>query len=340
MTDHRGQLRDYIDSLARRVIDEADNPAPQRHEGRPASRARRHLALTAAVMVLLVAVAVILVGGRDSDRSVVATGRGLFVPPVSTEGDRTRLPLVFPDGSTVDLVYPKSSDLAQLGFQPEAAVSYSPYRESADPPDDASPHPCCGRRLTLKRGTIREVMGDRTPSKVYTGARGQDVLFFDSAAVDAPAPDLPQLAFQFGAWTVLAFDYPGSDPRGTRMSDEQRAVFASSLDGHEDGQGFLLLEPRPPLCLQTHLDGPNGTLGEAGPYARHTVMFFLQPQPHVQGQAITERTPRGYGVWRWSSYTSLLVPDMRFEVSLPPALAWLEDKIEIRNLKQDRRWRC
>ena len=165
MIDQRGQLRDYIDSLTRRVIDEAGTPAPQRHKGRSASRARGYLASTAAAVALLVAVAVISEDGGDADRSVVATGRGLFVPPTSTEGDRTRLPLVFPDGSTVDLVYPK-------------------------------------------RGTIREVMRDRTPTKVYTGARGEDVPFSDSAAVEAAGPDLPQLAFQFGAWTVLAFDYP------------------------------------------------------------------------------------------------------------------------------------
>ncbi len=340
MIDQRAQLRDYIDSLTRRAIDEAGSPAPQRHKGRSASRAPRYVALTAATVALFVAVAVISVDGRDPDRSVVATGGGLFVPPASTEGDRTRLPLVFPDGSTVDLVYPKSGQLAQLGFQPEAAVSYSPYGEGPDRPDGTSPHPCCGRGLTIKRGTIREVMGHRTPTKVYTGARGQDVPFFDSAAVDTATPDLPQLAFQFGAWTVLAFDYPASDPRGTRMTDEQRAVFASSLDGHEDGHGFLVLEPRPPLCLQTHLDGPNGTLGKSGPNAVNTVMLYLQPQPHSQGQAITERTSQGYGVWHGPSYTSLLLPNMRFELLLPDRLRWLKDEIEIANLKQDSQWRC
>ncbi len=296
MSDRRAQLRDYVDELTRRVI---DDPATSGAEGlgdRRTGPRRWRVALASLAIALLAGVALIAVAGGDSDRSVVATGQGSFIPPVSMVGDRTRLHLVFPDGSRVDLLYPNSVDLAQLGFEPEAAVNYSPYGEGPDRPDRASPQPCCGRGLTIRRGTIREVMGDRVPTKIYRGPRGQDVPFFDSTAIGAGPPDLPQLAFQFGAWTVLAYDYPASDPRGTRMTDQQRAVFASNLDGHQNAQGFLLLEPRPPLCLATALDGPNGVLGNVGPVVTDTVLFYLKGLPHAPGEVISERTSRGYGV--------------------------------------------
>jgi len=297
------------------------------------------MAFASLAIALIAGGALIAVAGGDSGRSVVATGQGPFVPPVSMAGDRTRLHLVFADGSAVDLLYPNSLELAQLGFHPEAAVNYSPYGEGPDRPDRASPQPCCGRGLTIKRGLIREVMGDRIPTKVYRGARGEDVPFFDATAIGAGPPDLPQLAFQFGAWTVLAYDYPASDPRGARMTDQQRAVFASSLDGHQNDQGFLLLEPHRPLCLQTVLDGPNGELGNLGPVATETVSFYLEPRPHGPDQVITEKTARGYGVLHSSASTSLLLPDNRFELSFPESLR-LQDDLEISNLKQAHRWRC
>lgn len=254
------------------------------------------------------------------------------------------LSVVFPDGSSVDLIYPKKAGLEKLEFFPGASIQYLPYGEGRDRPDQASAHPCCSRGLTIKRGAIREVMGERVPAKVYTGARGQDVPFFDSTAIGAGPDNLPELAFQFGSWTVLAFDYPAGDPaRGTRMTDEQRAVFASSLDGHENKAGFLVLEPRRPLCLLTVWDGPNGTLGDFSPLSSRGVMFYLQPQWHGRGQTVTGKTTRGYDVVSSSpdsDYVSLRLPDNQFELSLTKDLRRLQNDIEISNLKQETRWRC
>ncbi len=123
------------------------------------------------------------------------------------------------------------------------------------------------------------------------------------------------------------------------MTDQQRAVFASHLDGHPNAQGFLLLEPRPPLCLATALDGPNGALGNVGPVVTDTVLFYLQGLPHAPGEVISERTSRGYGVLHRSPYTSLVLPDNRFELWFSDALG-LQNDIEISNLKQESRWRC
>jgi hypothetical protein len=335
MTDPSAQLRDYIDGVARVLTEHPSPSAPTWRDGRRAGGGRRTGVVLVLAVALVAGVALIGIRRGDADRSVVTTDRTLFVPPVSTQGGKTRLPLVFPDGTTVDLVYPSSYNLAQLGFEPEAAVNYSPYGTGPDRPDAASPSPCCSRGLTIKRGTIGEVFGGRAPTKVYVGARGQDVPFFDSTVIDSVA-DLPQLAFQFGSWTVLAWDYAPGDPRGTRMTDEQRAVFASSLDGHEDKHGFLRLEPQAPLCLQTLLDGPNGTLGRDGPDATPVWLYL---QRHLLGGdgAVTVKTQRGYDIVRSGA---LVVPGQRFEVVLPDRLRGLQDSLEIRNFREQGAWRC
>ncbi|MDQ6728272.1 MAG: hypothetical protein M3066_19240 [Actinomycetota bacterium] len=317
--DPRAQLRDYVDGLTRQVLDGSPALSTPRPPSPRAARRRGRVLLAAMAVVLVASAAVFTAAGGGSSRRVVAAGGEPFVPPVSIEGGKVHMPIVFPDGSSVELAYPGDLDVAGLGFYPEAAVHYAPYGEGPDRPDRASASPCCDRRLTIERGTIRQVMGGRTPTKVYRGARGHDVLFFDSTAVDPSLPDFPQLAFQFGGWTVLAFDYPASEPsRGTRMTDQQRAVFAASLDGREDGQGFLRLEPRRPLCLQTVIDGPNGALGGDGPSATRTIWFYLAGLPRVPG-----------GV----------VPD-RLEASFSDALRPIQDRITMVNVRQDTQWRC
>lgn len=329
------QIRD-IEALTRRVTD--DGPDIDRRRQRR-SRLRRLTWLAVPLVVIMIAV----VSARTSKPERVSAGtadRSPFVSPT-----RTLLPIVFPDGSSADLIYPKNANLDAQGFSPRAAVYYSPYEkspeqygQSQDRPDRTSAHPCCNRELTIKRGPIRDVMGGRTPTKVYTGARGQDVLFFDSISLSGASNELPQLGFQFGSWTVLAFDYPVSDPRGVRMTDEQRAVLASSLDGEENNEGFLLLEPHRPLCLQSP-KGPDGELGDAP--SNKAVMLYLHPQPHGAYAKGTEKTAQGYDVANWSSYhTSLLLPDKQFELALPNDLRWLKDDVHIANLKHEARWRC
>jgi hypothetical protein len=124
------------------------------------------------------------------------------------------------------------------------------------------------------------------------------------------------------------------------MTDEQRAVFASSLDGHENGQGFLLLEPRRPLCLQTRLDGPNATLGSAGSVGSEAVLLFLEPGPLGRQEVVSGTTTYGYDLVRTGSISSLVLPEQRLEVQLPGPLRGLADKLEVRNVRQQGAWRC
>lgn len=225
--------------------------------------------------------------GRSSQLAGLAVPMALALALVGAAGvprldrSRARRAVVFPDGSTLELSYPRGSAAGGLPFAPAAAFHYSPYGDGPNRPDAASAQPCCGRGLVIRRATVADLFRGRLPTTVYAGARGQRVPFYDSSAVDGGVADLPQLAFQFGPWAVLAYDYPAGDRRGSRMTDEQRAVVAASLDGYQTSAGFLVLEPWPPLCLERFIDGPDGVLGH--PQADAFVAFYLYQVTHGPG---------------------------------------------------------
>jgi hypothetical protein len=50
-----------------------------------------------------------------------------FIPPTQRDGDRIRLPVTFPDGSSATLVYPIPLDLATLGVQPDVSYIWKEY---------------------------------------------------------------------------------------------------------------------------------------------------------------------------------------------------------------------
>jgi hypothetical protein len=59
-------------------------------------------------------------GSTECEAGTVVSGareETRFVPPTYAEGDRVVMPVFFPDGSTAELTYPASLDLASLGLQ-------------------------------------------------------------------------------------------------------------------------------------------------------------------------------------------------------------------------------
>jgi hypothetical protein len=84
------------------------------------------------------------------------------VPPTFAEDDRVVMPVVFPDGSTAELVYPPSLDLASLGLQ--AAQIWG--RLTDNPGSD--------RDLWITYGPVgaANVSGDE-PIECYEGVHGQ-----------------------------------------------------------------------------------------------------------------------------------------------------------------------
>lgn len=151
----------------------------------------------------------------------------MFVPPTRQEGGKVVMPATFPDGTTAEILYSPELDLAHTGIQP--------YTSAAGPAG-------VGRDFTIVYGQAEEVLsgwGEIELLAEYPDGRGGTVGFWRT-------PDVDYLAFQFGSWTVLVYDY--QDP-GARMSEEQRSLWATHLRGRETTGGWLVLEAESPLTL-------------------------------------------------------------------------------------------
>jgi hypothetical protein len=175
----------------------------------------------------------------------------VFVPPTSTEGDRTVLPLTFPDGSRAELVYPSGIDLTSHGVGPYSSGSLSGI----------------GRDFNIYFGTVEETLGRFTVEQLgaYPDADGNPVGFYHLADYGL---EVNHLAFEFDGWTVLVYDYTTRfDGGAATMSDEQRATWARSFHGRVDQAGFLILTADPPLRLAEAGDHAGPSLSVGGEHA-------------------------------------------------------------------------
>jgi hypothetical protein len=176
-----------------------------------------------------------------------ATGNARFIPPTRRAGEVAVLPLVFPDGTTAELRYPPSLDLARLGVWPGTSGALE---------ND----PGSGRDLMAVHGDAAGLKAGTAPVACYRGAGGAQVELWRSQD-----PDIRYwLLFRFGAWTVALWD----GNAGRRMSHLDRAAWARSLVGRQTGSGWLLLRGRRPLRLGADHDGDvRLRLGDVNPRA-------------------------------------------------------------------------
>jgi hypothetical protein len=151
----------------------------------------------------------------------------VFEPRTYSEGDSVVMPIMFPDGTTVELVYPPALNLSDLRVQPYSS-GYGPG---------------FGRDFLVFDKRMSEIIGRYEDAELlaeYEDGHGGTVGFWRLP------PDGLYLAFQFGSWTVLVYDYA---EEGAQMSDEDRALWATNFHGGDAEDGFLLLEAERPLRL-------------------------------------------------------------------------------------------
>jgi hypothetical protein len=142
-----------------------------------------------------------------------------FVPPTRTDGDRVVLPVVFPDGTTADLVYPPELDLAGLGVRPYWAG--------------------CGRDLGFYYYDPYGTLYDGEPLQSWTRPDEQTVSVWNAVDKEPGVDGVPivYLIFHFGEWTVRLFDYGGS----AAMSDAERRACAMGLSGSITKEGWIIM---------------------------------------------------------------------------------------------------
>ena len=219
-------------------------PSPDALEAtiqRISRRRRRHRVLVTAVTLAMFAGAGLVVTWVAGDRGVrlstpapttatpssapsstVPSSVAGFVPRTTREGDRTVLPVTFPDGSTAELVYPTALALAGMGVQPD--VSFLRVR---DP----------GPRFELvfaRGGPVPGLLKGDRPVGRYQTAQGRPVQLW--RAVENPGVLSGYgywLHYRIGAWTVLA-----------AVSDRAMAAeVARNLEGRQTGDGFVVSRP-------------------------------------------------------------------------------------------------
>jgi len=172
----------------------------------------------------------------------VDEGGILFGPPRIEKADTVEFPITLLDGTRLTLTLPRSLADDVDGLVPGGAASWEL-------------DPCCARTLEVIYGSIDELYGDRQPDIEYEDADGNPVGFYTEVE------SLDYLVFQYGSWIVRAWD---DDAEGQRLTEENRERFASLMSGHETPEGFLVLEPIPPMTIGPG-DGPDATLTTGNP---------------------------------------------------------------------------
>ena len=166
----------------------------------------------------------------------------VFVPPTQTDGDRTVLPVVFPDGTRADLSFSAELDLTSHGLAPYSSGQV----------------PGFGRDFFIRYGPVEEFAGEYAWELLdtYLDGSGETVGFYR-----IPGDEVDYLAFQFEHWLVLVYDYR-LVAMGPRMTDEDRVVWVENFHGTVTDEGFLVLEATPPLTLAQEGDhaGPQLSL--------------------------------------------------------------------------------
>ena len=238
-------MADVHDLLARALGGVAPSPdALQATIQRIRRRQRRRRVLGACLTLAVLAgagVVVTRVAGERGDRlagpapassaappSTVPPRAAGFVPRTTREGNRTVLPVTFPDGSTAELVYPTALNLAAMGVQPDVS-----FLRVQDP----------GPRFELvfsRGGPVPGLLKGDQPVGRYQTTKGRPVQLWP--AVEHPGVLSGYsywLHYRIGAWTVLA-----------GVTDQAMAAeVARNLDGRQTGDGFVMIQASGPFAL-------------------------------------------------------------------------------------------
>ncbi len=201
-----------------------------------------------------------------------ATEDQFFVPPTTTQGSTTTLPLVFPDGSRADLTYSADLLLAERGIAPNLLIHLDQGAR-------------CGWDGIIGYNTLRDVVyegdgptfsveGESSHVEIWAGAKGY----------------LPQyLVIREGSWEVTV-PCPSSD-----LVEDEASTWADTLRLSTSPEGYLVVKATAPLVIE----GPEAGASFSGPE-----LYFLGGEPSVEGATgilsigVATHCPAGEGVVR------------------------------------------
>lgn len=188
--------------------------------------------------------------------SLPPTPPSWFIPSTYREGDKVVMPITFPDGTRMELLYPPPLNLAELGINPN---TYGAMQGSG-----------CGGNLLIRSFDAKgEVFEGEQPIAVFeTPAGGRAELWPGKESWPGD-----WLVFQFGHWQVLV-----SCPVPRERALEGAEQWASALEGEETADGFLILTARDPLTVAEGGDRSGPELFIEG--ATGHTLLVLAPATH------------------------------------------------------------
>lgn len=230
------------------------------------------------------------------------------------------MPVTFPDGSTAELVYPADLGLEEWSIQPYSS-GYGPG---------------FGRDFLAIHGPVEEIVERYKDAQLlaeYEDGQGSTVGFWRLP------PDGVYLAFQFGSWTVLVYDYTGD----AAMSDEDRGLWATNFHGQDAEDGFLVLWADSPLALAGAGEhaGPELEFWSPAGDLKGVQLFPGECAPHHEGEGGFDRIEivNGLAVSRDDEFADLCVPEASMTVHVYQERGdtfiddMLLDGLEIRNVE-------
>lgn len=231
-----------------------------------------------------------------------------FPPPTRIEGDSVVMSLAFPDGTSAELWYEPDLRLETLGIRRASSSGYLA----------PGGHRCCGRTIVVRYG-LPEALGDigNAPVMSYEGVAQSVVELWPRAGESGEPSAEYWLVYRFGAWTVGVWD-----GGYTTMTDEQRALWAKSLQGEVREDGYLVLRAAAPLTLaDSSPEGespatPELQIGDTGRSYPGAVLVRLGPcslDPESRSDIIEIA---GKFVSRSDGFASWCVPDGRMTVTV------------------------
>jgi hypothetical protein len=210
-------------------------------ERRSRGRTRRVVALIGAVLVLVAGVTAWRTSGGHPAGSVPRVANlTSFVPSVRHHGGVALLAVTLLDGRRVELRYPSSLAIAQLGLTLGSEMRW---------PAAAG---CCWTRVSASHATAATAYGTAVPLETYPGPGGNRVGLFDAVHRRLPSGIMGRqnLVFHFSGWLVeVDTSAVGADGGPPEMSDQDRRMWAANLRASSAPGGYMVLQPRAPLAL-------------------------------------------------------------------------------------------
>ena len=236
------------------------------------TRRRRRRTMAYLVLALGVGVGVVIpialfsggsTGGRVSVGVPPVTSppgsiRTRFVPPVHVDGNTAIVSITTPDGTRVELRYPRSLAIAESGFATGASIEY------CGAPNGIRCSGVTPSSYMISYATLSTVYGAAPPLATYRDLNGQTVGYYQapnpggrpSSVAGTPDTTLNAVAIQIGPWLLQIPDQPvrtplpaTQTPAVLALANTLRAITVASIGAHLDGDGYLVLDLKSPLSF-------------------------------------------------------------------------------------------